>query len=202
MAGRKQSGKGIYRGKTALFLVEGETEVLFYDKILENYAPRISRRIVNLKGNFNINNKIIDASLNFGRNNPDVKFEVFVCLDQERIGSPPYNHSYCLAEISKNEPDFQQLHGVVVTLMLESILFLDIAGIFAFLRVPTHRRSFSKFKNFRNLTHRDMSRLFDSAGKIYRKGKKCESFLESLDFEVIATAKEIKQLLFKLKEIE
>jgi len=75
----------------ALILVEGETEEEFYASFAAKYFRSKPKHIKNLKGNFNVNTKIADAILQYHQNNPTNTFDVYVCIDQERIGVPAYN---------------------------------------------------------------------------------------------------------------
>lgn len=180
---------------TSLLLVEGDTEVEFYNHLAETKFPSVPKRIVNLHGNFSINNKIIDAALSFSQNNTDKTFDVYVCVDQERIGSPPFNSDYVLAELQKIK-NFKLLNPVIAVLMIESLFFIDIDGIYSFLRAQKTTRNPKKYSNYRVLRHQDLSKLFRSCGNIYSKGKKCQGFVKSLNLDKICkSADEISSLI-------
>lgn len=186
--------------KTALILVEGETEEEYYSRLIRNHCPKVPKKVINLIGNFNINNKIIEAGHKFARNHPLSAFDVFVCIDQERLGAPAYNHNYCTAELKKCQY-FGKIVSVVTTLMTESIFFLDIEGIYAFLRAPQAQRKPQNFRNYRQLTHHDLSRLFKAHNKTYRKGRRCGNFLDHLDLDKTLNAEEISGLISGMKEL-
>jgi len=180
---------------TALLLVEGETEVEFYNYLADKKFSAVPKKIKNLKGNFNINRKIVDAALSFSRSNPDKTFDVYVCVDQERIGSPPFNHTYVIGELQKLS-SFRLLHPIIAVLMIESIFFIDIDGIYKFLRAKTSLRNPKKYTNFRVLRHQELSKLFKSFNNNYSKGIKCQGFVSCLNIDKISKyAEEISQLI-------
>jgi len=108
--------------RVALILVEGETEEEFYSLLVNQHCRSHPKQVKNLHGNFNINNKIVDASIHYTNNNPDREFDVYVCIDQERLGYPAYNHALCMSELNKH-PKFKRLIPVVAVLMCESLFF-------------------------------------------------------------------------------
>lgn len=179
----------------ALILVEGETDEVFYRYLGEKKLAGIPKRIRNMKGNFNINNKIIDKCLQFSNQHPDKTFDVYVCVDRERIGLPAYDHTIVddrLADIRGFESKFD----VIATLMIESLFFIDIANIYKHLRAPRNQRHPERYKKFRRLTHKDLSNLFSLHKKQYYKGHKCESLIQDLDLDLIlGNAHELQQLV-------
>lgn len=186
------------RKHISLLLVEGETEEEFYSALGKLKLNGVPKKIKNLKGNFNINNKILDASLQFSSNNPNDTFDVYVCIDQERIGTPPYNKDFVLSHLKQNA-NFNSLHDVIATLMIESLFFIDIESIYAFLRAKKTLREKKKFTNFRKLTHHDLSNLFKRFNKTYYKGIRSEGFISSLDIDKISnTANELEYLITNL----
>ncbi len=184
--------------RVALILVEGETEEEFYSLLIHHHCRSHPKHIKNLHGNFSINKKIVDASVQYANNNPDREFDVYVCIDQERLGCPAYNHTLCESELKKH-PQFKSLIPVVAVLMCESLFFLDIDGIYKFLRAPKQSRKPSNFKCHYRFTHHDLSKLFKSFGKTYRKGTKCQNFVSNLDLKKMLHAKEIFHLITSLQ---
>jgi len=170
----------LVRKHTALLLVEGFTEVEFYNSLADKKFKSVTKKIKNLEGNFNINAKIIDAAYNFS---------------QERVGSPPFNYEYVVSEIQKLER-FKTLHPVIANIMIESLFFIDIDGIYNFLRAKHSTRNPKKYTNFRILRHQDLSKVFKTYGSSYSKGKKCQGLVNSLDLEkIIKAASEISSLI-------
>lgn len=185
--------------RVALILVEGETEEEFYSLLISQYYNSHPKHIKNLHGNFSINRKILEESVKYAHDHPDREFDVYVCIDQERFGSPAYNHDACEAEL-KNYPGFRRLIPVVAILMSESLFFLDMDGIYKFLRAPKSSRKPGKFRNHRRLTHYDLSKLFKAFGKVYRKGRRCQNFVSNLDLSKMLQAAEIRNLISSLGE--
>jgi hypothetical protein len=178
----------------ALLLVEGETEEELFSELTRKFHRSKPKKIKNLRGNFSVNRKIVDAAVSYANNNPTNTFDVYVCIDQERIGCPAYNHQWCEAELKK-EPRCRRLIPVIAILMIESLFFLDIDGVYKFLRAPHNQRNPKKYANFRGLTHVHLSELFRSHGKRYCKGRRCENFVANLDLSKLRQAAEIDSLL-------
>ena len=185
--------------RVALILVEGETEEEFYSLLIQHFCRPHPKQVKNLHGNYSINKKILDESVKFTNQHPSREFDVYVCIDQERFGCPAYNHTLCEFELRKY-PKFKRLIPVVAVLMCESLFFLDIDGIYKFLRAPKRARKPNNFRSFRKFTHHDLSKLFKSFGRCYRKGKKCQHFVSNLDLEKLLEAEEIMRLVTILQE--
>ena len=182
----------------SLLLVEGETEEEFFSALTKVYCSRQPKKIKNLRGNFNVNNKIVDAVLSFTNNNPEKTVDVYVCLDREKPNRPAYNADLCwemLQKIPQCKARCNKVVPVIANLMIESIFFIDIDGIYDFLRAPKSRRRPKNFTQFRTLKHQDLSALFRQFGKSYHKGHRCENFVNSLALEKFLGADEINQLI-------
>lgn len=186
----------LYKDKhVALILLEGETEEEFYLELSNIKFKHIPKKIKNIKGNYNINNKIIDAACNFADKNPNDTFDVFICIDQEIEGTPAFNKKYVLEKL-KEIKNFKKLVPVIAVLMIESLFFIDINGIYDFLRAKHTLRNPKKFSNFRKLKHQELSKLFKQFEKIYTKGHKCEGLVKKLDMDkIVSKAKELQDML-------
>ena len=79
--------------------------------------------------------------------------------------------------------------------MLESLFFIDIDGIYKFVRAKKSLRKPSKYRNYRKLTHCDLSAVFKQFGHEYHKGVRCKGLVAALDLEKIATANELRLLI-------
>jgi uncharacterized protein DUF4276 len=184
--------------RVALILVEGETEEEFYSLLIQQHCRSHPKQVKNLHGNFNINSKIVDESVKHTNNNPNRDFDVYVCIDQERLGYPAYNHALCESTLKKC-PNFKRLIPVIAVLMCESLFFLDIDGIYKFLRAPKQARKPNNFKNYRKFTHHHLSKLFKTFGRSYQKGKRCQHFVSNLDLTKTLQAGEIQKLIATLQ---
>ena len=197
MAGK---GKQLLRQHVALLLVEGETEEEFYHFVTELYCKSKPKKIRNLYGNFSINRRIVEEGLRYAGDNPSKTFDVYVCIDQERTDVPAYNHGFCVKELAK-EPRCKKVIPVIAVLMIESLFFIDIDGIYKFLRAQNSRRKPEKFKHFRGHGYHDLGSLFKLFGKRYRKGHKCESFVSTLNLQkIVQNADELRALLDSINQ--
>ena len=183
--------------RIALLLLEGKTEEEFYIELAKLKFSSLPKRIKNLKGNFNINTRIIDAAIAHSKTHAD-KFDVYVCIDQEKPGTPAFNQNMVLGELRKIN-NFNELIPVIANLMIESLFFIDIAGIYKHLRTPVARRNVKKYKQFRQFRHQDLSALFRQFGHEYTKGHRCHGFIKSLDLPKISdSADELANMIKKI----
>lgn len=189
----------------ALILVEGETEIEFYGLIAERFLKGKKKTTRNLGGTFNINLKVADRILQFHQTHPDNTFDVYVCVDQERPGYPIINPDVVRTLLEENKKwmgsdKLKELRPVIVVLMIESLFFIDIDGIYKYLKAPKSKRNPKKFSNFRQLTHRDLKTLFESFDNYYHKGARCKEFVASLDIKkIVATAEELSEFISNVK---
>lgn len=170
----------------SLIMVEGETEIEFYKVVAGSLLKKSHRKVENLHGNFSIHAKILDAAKKYSNNNPNDTFDLYICIDQERIGVPALNEEYLLGELNGIR-GFKTFNSVIVVLMLESVFFIDMDGLYKYLRASKNKRNPKKYKQYRNFTHRDLSALFKQFGHMYRKGSRCSDLIESLDIEKITS---------------
>ena len=181
----------------ALILIEGETEQEFFQALADQFFRPYPKKIRNLHGNFSINKKIIDKAVAFSETNPG-PFLLCICIDQERLNVPAFDRRLVESELKKKDVKCEVV-PTIATLMMESIFFIDIDGIYTFLRAQHSKRNPAKYRNFRLLTHKDLSRLFQQFDKQYVKGRRTENFINNLDLKKIAqAAHEIKNLITRL----
>ena len=184
----------------SLLLVEGETEEELFSEIGRIYLKSAPKKIKNLRGNFNINAKIMDAATQFAQEHPDQDFNLYVCVDQERVESPPFNH-LLIDKHLQMIPTCKTLVPVIAVLMVESLFFIDIDGIYSHLRAPKAKRKPTKYREFRNLTHIDLSNLYKQFSKVYHKGRRCHGLIAALDLDkLIANAVELRNLVSTISE--
>jgi hypothetical protein len=181
---RKKAQKEI-----ALILVEGETEIEFYDKVCSIYLRNVAKKVRNLHGNFNIHGKVLDNIYTHIENNRRTKVRVYCCIDREnRYEHPPLDLSVikkCIEADDMLRINVLSVDEIVATQMLESWLFHDVEGIFKFLRVQRKKRNAKRYKTIERLTDEDLSNLFRRYGRIYIKGKRCQNFVDNLDIKKI-----------------
>ncbi len=180
----------------ALILVEGETELEFFTLVGENFFRTYPKTFRNLKGNWNINRKVVDKAISFRRSNPGTDFITCVCFDQERKNTPPFNINYIDGEL-KNKEIATTITPIIAKTTVESLFFADVAGIYNFLRAPNARRNPRKFAQFRKFTHIELAALFREFGKQYFKGHRVESFVHNLDLNVVVRKCDELKLLIR-----
>lgn len=180
----------------ALILVEGETELEFFTLLGQRYFRTYPRTFRNLRGNWNLNAKIIEKVLQFHRNHPGTKFFTCVCFDQERTNTPPFNAAYIRTELSTNGVSTAVI-PIIAVLTVESLFFADIDGVYRHLRAPAAKRNPRKYAQFRKFTHIELAALFRQFGKQYIKGHRVESFVSKLDLEKISERCDELQLLIR-----
>lgn len=180
------------KGKhVSLILVEGDTEMEFYKAIADDHLNATPKIIKNMHGNFNILTKVLDASKTYSDKNPTDTFDVYVCIDQDRIGEPAINEKTLQEELKKIR-GHKTLTCVIAILVIESLFFIDIDGIYAHLRANKNKRKPKKYINYRKLTDRDLKVLFKSFGGLYQKGHYCRSLISSLNIKkIVNTADEL-----------
>ena len=173
----------------ALIFIEGDTEEEFYEKVFPRYLGKIQRKIINLHGNFNIYNKVLDKTVQSLSKFPTFNFRVYCFIDREsKYHNPPLDINILRAKFNTDK-DFRRRVSstdvIFATPMIEAWFFYDITGIFSFLKVPRHLRNPNKYRTVQKLTANDLSRLFVRYKKFYIKGKRCKSFIDNLDIDKI-----------------
>ncbi len=184
-------------------MVEGFTEDLFYHRVKDLFHRRTPAKIINLEGNWNINQKVLDEFENYQRKNPEKKFRVFIAIDREsRTGFAPINMATIREELCasglvrhKDLVLFEAIQDI------ESWFFHDVEGIFRFLRLEQKHRVPGKYTPVESLNNRDMSKLFELADKDYRKGFASKNFIDNLDINLIlARCPVLGELCKRMKE--
>jgi len=66
--------------------------------------------------------------------------------------------------------------------------FIDIDGLYSHLRAQKSKRHPHKFRQFRTLTHHDLSKLFKQFDKVYHKGRRCHGLISALNMEKLVTS--------------
>jgi len=174
-----------------LLLYEGDTEKEFYRRMISNNVPNRRIRISydNLKGiSTNINSKVIAKIKKHLENNPsEDNVNVFLGIDREgdRTNESPIDINHILKTLSPAKQRIAGIIEILATQDLESWLFIDIEGIFNFLRVPRRSRNPRRFQNIESFNHRNLSYLFRQYKRVYSKGHRVEGLLESLDLNKI-----------------
>jgi len=177
--------------KIAVIVTEGETDDLFYRRILDVLRKKtLNKRLcvdkveyICLKGFGKFDSKLCNILKRkvrgYKKINKDVEVSVFLCYDQDVfVGkkNPPINWRQIEKELKRNKADY--IYHIVAEQSIEDFIMLDFDGIL-------------KFLNLRNLNQNDyrgcegLKRLFKKAGKAYIKGSRAESLLNAINFDII-----------------
>jgi len=174
-----------------LLLYEGDTEEEFYKRIVDNTVPKRRIRISydNLKGiTTNINRKILHKIYKHLQNNiNEHRIFVFVAIDREGDKSceSPLDINEIINTISVDTNRIQEVFEIIATQDIESWFFIDIDGIYKYLKVPKNKRNPRKYSNYESYNNRDLSNLFRRYKRIYSKGHSDTGLLGSLDLKKI-----------------
>jgi hypothetical protein len=174
-----------------IFLYEGETEKEFYDLIFKAKLPKGARMyFIHLQGFINTNSKGVRHTLNkflwSHKNLDENHLHVFIAYDREGpIGTDLPIDVGLLRSDFQDEQRIKSIDEIIATQDLESWLFLDIDGIYSFLKTQKSKRAPHKYKSHQSFNNRDLSALFYQHDKHYRKGEGVASFISKLDLEKI-----------------
>ena len=176
----------------SVLLVEGPTEIVFYDKIKRLYLK--STTIEHIEGSFNINKKVLDRITHKYCDRP---VRIYCCIDREsRNGQVPGLDLNLIRKeiVSKNLDNVLSIDSIIATIMLESWFFYDVPGIYKYLKTPKAKRSVKKFKPPEKNDWRVLDRLYKQNGKTrYSKGFKAEGLVKCLNIPgIYKSCKELK----------
>jgi hypothetical protein len=193
--------------KGIVIFVEGDTDVEFYKKLLENIRYCCNNRQFdtlrviprNLKGIGNYKNKACRVfNGDIVQKNPGITFKVFLCYDTDAF------------EFSQKPPvDWKKVEKVLLDSGAEKVIHVkakrsiedwflrDFTGLCRYLKLPesTTCSGSNGVKKMEN--------LFKKANKVYIKGKKVNGLVDALDIKKIMNeiCCEIKPLCKELRAI-
>jgi len=190
--------------KGIVLFVEGDTEVVFYKKLLENIRSQCNERkfnlskivIKNLKGIGNYKNRVYRIFTNdIMQKNPGISFKVFLCHDTdgaEFTQKPPVKWEDVEGMLLYNGAN-EVIH-IKAKKSIEDWFLKDIHGLVNYLKLPATTTSTG------SNSVKKMENLFKKANKVYIKGGKTTGFIESLDIKKIMgeVCREIKPLCREL----
>lgn len=176
--------------KYVIILVEGETEKVFYKRLLEFYRGRSSTKMLDYEvhsvGGFgNFDNKAVSKLKNgiipkIEKSGNDV-FAVGCSYDTdvfEYAAIPPIN--WAKVKRGVKELGIRNFIEIKAKLMIEDWFLKDIDGLCAYLKIKNDIKSISGKDG-----NRKMQSLFKRGNKIYQKGRYTQKFMDSLDIEKI-----------------
>lgn len=174
-----------------LLLYEGDTEGEFYRRVIRLRIPDRKIRITydNLKGiTTNINKKVLGKILKHLSNNKhENRINVFVAIDREgdRTIESPLDIAKLMATLAEETNRVAEVIEIIATQDIESWFFIDIEGIYSYLKVPVTQRNPAKYQNTEAFNNRNLSNLFRAYNRVYMKGKSVADFVEHLDMDKI-----------------
>ena len=177
---------------------------MFYDRIKESCLNPEGCRVTirNLKGLFNINEKVIDKVVEYCDKHTDEFVRVYCCLDREsREGETPgFEIGIILREIRKRDiKSVLSVDKIIAIQQIESWFFWDIETIYKYLKVARSRRK-KTYRPPKKYTYHDMIKLFRDHEKIYNKGKRCGYFIQQLNLNtIISNCSELRDGIEKIK---
>jgi hypothetical protein len=186
-----------------LFLYEGETEGEFYKRVFDLYIPpkKIKRNYGNLKGIYNLNDKVkskIESYLVNGAFESLSSIHVFVAYDREgpRDKMSLLDLKSLRDEFIREGSRISSVNEIVATQDLESWFFHDLENIYKHLRAPKNKRNMSLYNNVEATNNRVLSSLFHKFDKHYQKGRRVNGFIDKLDIEkIVKNVHELKESL-------
>lgn len=195
--------QGGQRHPLSLLLIEGDTELYFYDRLKTECFCGVRLQIKNLKGLFNINEKVINAANTIYREHCGELARLYCCVDREsRYGQVPGLDLTRIKEelIARDYRNILSVDSVIATQQIECWFMYDIVGIYKFLKTPRSQRNPKAFDPPPRHIYKDLERLFKRAGKDYRKGNAAQNFINSLDIQkIIQSCKELRDGIEKIR---
>jgi hypothetical protein len=175
-------------GSAILFLYEGDTEQGFYESLFAKLGlhRNVQIKMKSLDGVYSLNKKVTNAIYNFleaPTNRHVKKLDVFIAYDREGKRTEPARLNKTEILNKAGDKRLRTVHEIIATQMLESWLFIDIDGIYKFLRVQQSKRNPKKYEHHENFGHEDLDKLFrqHDSKKRYYKGVRTLNFIENLD---------------------
>ncbi len=184
----KAQGKENHKTPISLLLVEGETDELFWQQVKDNSLRSCRIIIKDLKGNFNINEKVVDKVVEYCEKHIDELVRIYCCIDREsRNGKPPgFELKTIIREIhERNIESVLSIDAIIATQQIESWFFWDMETIYKCLKVKHSQRKRNAYRPPDRYTYHDMIKLFRNHGKTYNKGKRCGYFIRQLNLDII-----------------
>ena len=146
----------------SVLIVEGDTEVLFYERVKRQLLSDIRRVTVEqIRGIFNVNKNILHKI--YIKSQGEV-IRVYCCLDKEsrHAPTPGFDLEFIKREvINKGMRNVLSVDAVIATQMIESWFFYDLGGIYTFLNVPKSKRRVKAYKPPEGYRKKDLQRLFE-----------------------------------------
>lgn len=179
--------------------VEGETEMEFYTKLVDyikkqkGYRFHCEIEYKNLKGIGEFKRKLA----NYFKNKicvdyKDYRHKVALCYDTDVFKDTSLKTAdWEIVERKLYKYGADEIVHIRADRSIEDWFWLDLEGLRKYLKLPKDYR-FKKRSGYKNFV-----KLFDKAGKSYKKGKKCAGLINALSMETILVniAEDVEPLL-------
>lgn len=190
----KKKSKTINTDSIVVFFVEGETDELFYKRLIEELRHESCKKgekfkqdikiiVKNLSGIGQYKTKAARIIRNkIKRNNRHCRCCVILCYDTDVFefqSKPPFQWNEVAKELKKNGVD--EVKFVKASHSIEDWFLIDTDGVLSFLGLPASKNKV----NYASTGLVEIERLFKKANRMYIKGRKCEGFIESLNMKKI-----------------
>ena len=185
--------------KCVVFILEGETEVEFYKKIVQDAHDKhpLGRFDVDIKykclkgvGSFK-NEALRYFNKELKPKYPtDCEFTVVFCSDTDAFEiqkNPPVEWTFVTKEFEENGA--KKIIHIQAKHCIEDWFLYDEKGIISFLRLPKTTK-IPKGDGYHRL-----QKLFNEAHKVYYKGMKSNGLIKHLDLSVIMNVCDVKKRL-------
>ncbi len=175
----------------SLLIVEGETEEIFYARVRDCFLENIKLKIINLKGQGNINKQVLQKIAGYCRNNPKDDVHCYCCIDTEKNkGATLLDLDFIRKTLKERKiKKALSINAIMADPEIESWFFYDVDGILEFLRPNSSKNpkiNKSKYNNPHNHNKRSMRDLFERFAKNYQSGgKRVGNLINNLDIEKI-----------------
>ncbi|MCK4886025.1 MAG: DUF4276 family protein [Planctomycetes bacterium] len=199
----KVQGKGHNREPISLLLAEGVTDELFWQQVKDSSLKGCRIITRDLKGNFNINKKVVAKAVGYCEKHLDERVRIYCCIDREsREGKAPgFELKTIVREIcERNIKSVLSIDAIIATQQIESWFFWDMETIYKCLNVRRSQRKKNAYRPPERYTYHDMIKLFRNNGKAYNKGKRCGYFIQQLNLDrIIENCRELREGIEKIK---
>jgi len=180
--------KGSSDKPVSLFILEGDTEDVFYRLVCEKFLRGTRRELRQIRSGGNIDRQVLSEIYKYTWNNPYDSVRVYCCSDTDRIKRNPtpldVKHIRSVVE-ERKMIKVMSVDTILADPEIESWFFLDIESIYEFLKVQRSKRNLRKYRNVHTLSKKDMQKLFERFGQVYIPGKRAENFIRHLNLEKI-----------------
>ena len=170
------------------FIVEGDTEIRFYKKVMaylrQDKNLKLNNNVeieyINLKG---VGNYQATACRKFQKaiqNHSSERNVIFLCYDSDAVDyteNPPFHYEALARRLKEKGGD--SVYPLKAVTSIESWFLLDESDLRQYLKLPKT----VSFKGCRS--QKDLCDLFKKAHKVYVKGNGCQSLIDCLDIGLI-----------------